>query len=66
VIKNIDVVNKKLTIEINIKLFPFKSNKNKNARDRSPELAFLLGRFRQFCEINEEKLIEKYKINNNN
>ncbi|WP_396161513.1 WYL domain-containing protein [Flavobacterium sp.] len=66
VIKNIDVVNNKLTIEINIKLFPYKSNENKKARDRSPELAFLLGRFRQFCEINEEKLIEKYKINNNN
>lgn len=61
IITNIDVVKKKLTIEISIKLFPYKGNENKKARERSPELAFLLGRFREYCEVNEEKLIEKYK-----
>ena len=60
-ITNLDVVKKKLTIEISIKLFPYRVNEKKKARDRSPELAFLLGRFREFCEVNEEKLIEKYK-----
>jgi hypothetical protein len=51
-----DFENNKLTIQIEIKLLPY-SESRKTARERSYELAFLLGRFREFCEVNEEKLI---------
>lgn len=50
-----------LTLEIKIKLFPYNNQNRRTARERSNELAFLLGRFREYCEVNEEKLIEKHK-----
>ncbi|MFZ4679354.1 MAG: WYL domain-containing protein [Flavobacterium sp.] len=60
VISEINKEKNELTLEIKIKLFTY-SDSRKTARERSPELAFLLGRFREFCEVNEEKLLEKYK-----
>ncbi|RAR73789.1 WYL domain-containing protein [Flavobacterium aciduliphilum] len=60
VISEINKEKNELILEIKIKLFTY-SESRKTARERSPELAFLLGRFREFCEVNEEKLIEKYK-----
>jgi hypothetical protein len=62
--QSITEINKEkneLTLEIKIKLFPYNVETRRTARERSYELAFLLGRFREFCEVNEEKLIEKYK-----
>ncbi len=57
----INKLKNELTLEIKIKLYPYNTRNRRTARERSPELAFLLGRFREFCEVNEEKLIPTIK-----
>ena len=62
---DINTEKKEITLQIKIKLFPFNEKNRRTARERSNELAFLLGRFREFCEVNEEKLLIKSKNLNN-
>jgi predicted DNA-binding transcriptional regulator YafY len=49
---NTDLINIEITIEITIKLYP-KTKYRTTTLQRSNELAFLLGRFREFCEVIE-------------
>ena len=48
--KSIDLKNNTLILSIHIKLAA-KKTKTQKANERSLELAFLLGRFREFCEV---------------
>lgn len=64
VFKKIDLEKNEISIEITVKLFPYNDSNRRTGRERSNELAFLLGRFRDFCEVNEEKLLNKSKNTN--
>jgi hypothetical protein len=51
---NLDSDNNEITIQLEIKLFNKMSTEN-SILQLDPELAFLLGRFRNYCEIIEIK-----------